>query len=278
MTIDFDQFSDGSARKAERLTERHKRIIVDNCDAFENKKILDIAASNGRWTYAALFAGANYVESIEGRSERAKDAIKFLNDNNFSEKYTANVGDMYDFLYENKSKTFDTVLCLGIYYHVMDHYHFLKLMARLNPQTIIIDSGFVRSFKNIVHIQNEDPESHLNALSIYPGQKSEIVGSVSLGLMIQMAWNLGYSCRPNIWNPKDIKNPSCVQDYMIGKRYTVRLEKMDNFTDPDWQKYWKPALECLKGDFVRLFDRETHNEQVDDRARQPNEAAEFSII
>lgn len=276
--LDFNLFSDGNEGIANRLRERHKRIIVANLDAIQNKKVIDIAANNGRWTYAALAAGATSVLSIEGREERVADAIRFLDRLGFSEKYQASVGDMYDFLYDNRGTRVDTVFCLGIYYHVMDHSHFLRQMARMNPTTIIIDSAFVRSFRNSVHVQTENPSLHLNALSLYNGQKAEPVGFISLGLMIQMAWNLGYTCRPVTWDPIDIENPDDVHDYMMGRRFTLRLEKMSGHYDKNWMSHWRTALVALNAKFEQLFNIDTHDLVSDDRARRPVENSQFTIL
>ena len=93
--------------------------------------------------------------SIEGRKAGGRRK-KFLDELGYAGRYQAHAGDMFDFLYDYKSEKFDTVLCLGIYYHVMDHSHLL-VDCRMRPETIIIDSGFVRSFRNTVHVQTEDP-------------------------------------------------------------------------------------------------------------------------
>ncbi|MCK8464410.1 class I SAM-dependent methyltransferase [Aliiroseovarius sp. S1339] len=278
MELNFADFADNKPHLRDRMDERSKRIVVENLDAFQNKSVLDIAANNGRWTYAAALAGASHVTSIEGRAERVADAKDFLTKHGCIDKVSLNTGDMYDFLFENKGKNFNTVLCLGVYYHVMDHSLFLKMMTQLDPQTIIIDSGFVRSFRSQVHVQYEDPSLHLNALANYEGQKYEPVGFISLGLMIQLAWNLGYSCRPVVWDPKDVGNKNAVHDYMIGKRYTLRLEKMDGHYDADWKTHWQKALVALDPSFENLFDKETHDPASDERSRYPQRHFPFTFL
>lgn len=276
----FNKFSDGNRENENRLGERYKHIISKNLDAIKGKRILDIASNNGRWTYAALNSSAAHVTSIEGRQERVDDAIKFLGELGFnSDKYSAYCGDMYDFLYENKdSLNVDTVFLLGVYYHIMDHYHLLKSIARLNPKTIIIDSGFVRSFRNSIHVQFEDPRKHLNALTVFKDQASEPVGFVSLGLMIQMAWNLGYNCRPVVWDPKNIHDKPCVQDYLMGRRFTLRLDYTGCHYDPEWKEHWKIALTMIKPDFDKLFDRSTHDGMTDVRAKNPLAHQVFTVL
>jgi hypothetical protein len=143
---------------------------------------------------------------------------------------------------------------------------------------IIIDSGFVRSFRNSVHIQTENPNEHLNALNVYEGQQKEVVGFVSLGLMIQMAWNLGYSCRPIVWDPKEINNRNCVHDYMMGRRFTLRLDRTLKFTDASWKDKWRDALFTLDPKFLGLLDRKTHDALTDDRVRLPFANTEFTVM
>ena len=72
--MNFNIFDDGNEDNAFRLQERCTRIINSNLDAIKGKSVLDIAANNGRWSYAALAHGAKKLVSIEGRKERVDDA------------------------------------------------------------------------------------------------------------------------------------------------------------------------------------------------------------
>ena len=96
--------------------------------------------------------------------------------------------------------------------------------------------------------------------------------------MIQLAWNLGYNCRPVIWDPSEVAEPKPVQDYLMGRRYTLRLQKIDGNTDDQWKEHWEPALAAIKPEFVKLLDVKTHDSQSDDRARRPIETAQFTIL
>jgi len=278
MKSNLAHFDDGNKKISARLLERKKRIIDANLDAISGKTIVDLASNNGRWSYAAIEAGATKVISIEGRQERIDDAKQYFSDLKVSDKIETNCGDMYHWLFENADLRPDTVFCLGIYYHIMDHYFLLKQIANLQPKTVIIDSGFVRSFRNSVHVQLENPDRHLNALKVHPDQQAEFAGFVSLGLMIQMSWNLGYSCRPVIWDPAELDSPSSVQDYLMGRRYTLRLEKMDGHIDSDWKSSWRSALKALNPKFEILLDKEQHDFRIDDRVRSAMKSMEFSIM
>jgi len=274
---DITIFDDNNPRIGLRLNERLKRIVDANKDAFDGKTLIDLAANNGRWSYAAVAAGAKHVHSIEWRQERIDDALGYFKTLGVSDKISTNQGDMFRWL-DNFQGDVDTVLCLGVYYHIMDHYMLLRKMAAVDPTVIIIDSGFVRSFRNSVHIQLEDPSAHLNTSGVFEGQTVELVGFVSLGLLIQMSWNLGYSCKPVVWNPKTIPDPSVVQDYMMGRRYTVRLDKMDGNRDSNWAGAWREALVTLNPKFELLMDKKTHDLMVDTRAKDGLGSSEYSIF
>ena len=262
-------FGDGNPSIVERLGERHKRIITANLDAFDGASVLDLASNNGRWSYAALNAGAAKVTSIEGRAERVEMAQGIFRQLGLANRVDCHTGDMFRWLWAHENDRFDTVLCLGVYYHITDHYGFLKQIARTQPKTIIIDSGFVRSFRNGVFIMTENPRQHKNALPTHKGQVQEFAGSVSLGMMIQMAWNLGYNCRPVVWDPKEVDAPLTVIDYLTGIRFTLRLDKMEGFRDADWQSHWRDALGRLSPDFVHLVDPTLHDVVAESVTRSP---------
>lgn len=272
------EFSSANPTILARLQERHKRIIDANADAIAGKRVLDLASNNGRWSYGALAAGAKSVTSVEGRPDKVEEARQIMEKLGIAGDCTFHVGDIYDWLYENRGAAVDTIFCLGIFYHIMDHYRLLTLMARTAASTIIIDSGFVRSFRNSVHVQLEDPAAHRNALPKFEGQRAEFAGFVSLGLMIQMAWNLGFSCRPITWAPAEVEDREAVHDYMIGRRYTLRLDRTGAHQDTDWKASWHSALVALNPRFANLFDRKTHDSAVDDRVRRPFESMQFSVM
>jgi hypothetical protein len=272
------EFAPENERNFARLQERHRRIIDGNIDLLANRRIIDLACSNGRWSYASVVAGAKFVIGVEGREEKAQEAEAILKKLEVEERYRFEVGDIFDWLYLNREEPADTILCLGVYYHIMDHYRLLTLMAKTSASAIIIDSGFVRSFRNGVHVHMEDPDAHWNALPRFSGQQVEFAGFVSIGLMIQMAWNVGFNCRPILWDPKEVTDKKAVSDYMMGRRFTLRLERTGEHFDKDWRESWYKALVTLDAKFAKLFDRKTHDRVVDEWVSQPFKSMHFSVL
>lgn len=270
MDVDFHDFGE-TPRARNRLAERHKRIVDANIEHIRGKSVLDLASNNGRWCYAACAAGARKVQGVEGRAEKAAEGLELIAKNGFGGSCAIDVADIYDWLFANQQERFDTIFCLGIYYHVLDHNLLLKLMARVQPECIIIDSGFVRSFDLLVHIQTENPSLHLNALPAYPNQDQEMVGIVSLGMVQRMAWKCGYRVEPVIWNPTEVEDKTSVHDYLKGLRYTLRLRKMTGHIDDDWKTRWRPALKALNPKFESLVDEPATLIGVDPRAKSLKE-------
>lgn len=256
-----------SERQEARLAERHKHIIEANVSHFIDKSVVDLACNNGRWSYAAAIAGAKHVQGVEGRPEKVEEARALVEKLGVADRCTFHAGDMFDWLYANKDQSVDTVLCLGVYYHVMDHYHLLRLISRLKPECIIIDSGFVRSFRSVIHVKTENPSLHSSTLPAFPDQASELVGLVSLGLMNQMSWNCGYRCEPVVWHKKEIANRQPVKDYMAARRFTLKLTRDETLRgyDDQWKERWRPALAALGEKFEALLDPEKAGSIEDER-------------
>src|SRR5262245_21272680 len=59
----------GTKLKPNRFVQRYQAIIHMNKEAFLGARVLDLASHDGRWSMAALDAGAQYIEGVEGRLE-----------------------------------------------------------------------------------------------------------------------------------------------------------------------------------------------------------------
>lgn len=65
---DHPEFLETSSTAAgkDRLNLRHVAIIEEHCKILSGSRVLDIASHDGRWSFAALQAGATHVTGIEG--------------------------------------------------------------------------------------------------------------------------------------------------------------------------------------------------------------------
>jgi len=121
-----------------RLNARHEAIIARNARALAGKRILDIASHDGRWSFAALQAGAAHVIGIEPRQELINSAGEtFRHYGIESSHYSFRTGDVFQCMGDIQA---DVVLCLGFYYHTIRHAELLDLIERTGARLVIVDT------------------------------------------------------------------------------------------------------------------------------------------
>lgn len=121
-----------------RLNSRFDAIIAHNHEFLAGKRVLDIASHDGRWSFAALSAGAAHVHGIEPREELIAHAQATFSHYGVDDtRYSFARGDVFDLL---KGAHYDVVLCLGFYYHTIRHAELLDLIERTGAQLVVIDT------------------------------------------------------------------------------------------------------------------------------------------
>lgn len=190
---------------SERLDERYKRIIKPHIKFIKDKTILDLGCYNGRWSYAALKNGAKYVIGVDGRNNiiLKDDKFKFIQ------------SDVFNINIEEK---IDTIFCLGLFYHIIDHFRFFEIMDSFNPETIILDTHLINTDEHIIRIRKEDNNYELNSLI-------PLCGIASKGTLDYFCEYFDYNIKYIEWNGQVTKN---TWDYFTNdkeKRYTILLRK-----------------------------------------------------
>lgn len=245
MSAAFDESSaftnspgvEGFTDFTQRMLERHKRIIDANVDFIRGRSVLDLASHNGRWSFAALQAGASFVMGVEGRQELINLGRAEFERFDPS-RYRFVRGDIFDLpqiLEREGRKNFDTVFCLGIYYHITDHYRLFRLMRSVNPTTIILDTPFLKTDEPVVRFKVEDPRDP--SMGIREGSPDEsMAGTASLGFLHLAARLSGYDVAFIPWEASDTQYPKPVEEYLDDtkkrRRYTVRLTARPD--KPEW--------------------------------------------
>lgn len=202
-----------------RLNERYKRIIAPNLRDIANRRVLDLGAHDGRWSWAALASGAAFVTGIEGRMVTASRPIPQLSEN-FAGRYRLIAADMFDVLAGFAPGEFDTILCLGVFYHVLNHDLLFSLMARLRPGLIVIDSRMIDTDDLIITLHHEGTENPLNGIG---GLDRVLVGIPSRGTVGALAQIYGYDIRYRDWDAAEIPDHHHVRDYLRRDRFTATL-------------------------------------------------------
>jgi SAM-dependent methyltransferase len=127
-----------------RLNWRHRAMIASNAELLAGARVLDIASHNGRWSMAALEAGAKEVIGIEGRPELVERAEGHFKQNRVPEdRYRFIAGDVFDVLADPDTHDlgrFDVVMCVGFLYHTLRYPELFSGIRRLKPRHLIIDT------------------------------------------------------------------------------------------------------------------------------------------
>ncbi len=135
---------------AERLNARHDAIVGSNPGAFANQRILDIASHDGRWSFAALMAGASHVTGIEPRAELVGNAQATLARYGIArDRYTFLTGDAFAQMASSNLRV-DTVLCLGFFYHTIRHCELIDLIEKTGARDVIIDTEVVPRARDVL--------------------------------------------------------------------------------------------------------------------------------
>lgn len=182
-----------------RMNRRHDFLIKPFVGDLKGARVLDIAAHDGRWSYALAGAGAARVDGVEARAEAASVFATFP-DTEFKGNVSLTVADLFDHLDHlvAQGATYDVVALYGIMYHVMDHFRILRQVKQLQPKLIIIDGEFMRSEHPLIHMVREKTNKNLNAAPQIVGQTTAIVGIPSVGAVERMAQALGLDVD---WSP-----------------------------------------------------------------------------
>lgn len=215
-----------------RLKLRHEAIIGENRDVFEGRRVLDIASHDGRWSFAALQAGAASVVGIEGRPELVDAAnATFAHYGVSPERHRFVAGDVFDVL-AREPWEFDVVLCLGFLYHTLRYNELMASIRRCGPAYLIVDTEVADGTPPRVDIRVEDVGPQRNAVADdYAHAGRVLSGRPTLAGLETIVGAYGFEVeRLSDWaglvrdNPEDAPK---VKNYRRGRRVTMRCATRD---------------------------------------------------
>lgn len=138
--------------------------IIEKCN-FNNKKVLDLACSDGYFSVEACKNGASYVEGIdldEERIERANYVKNYYNYKNID----FHIKDVYQM--DLREQKYDIILCLGLLHRIPDIDALIDKMCS-SDSLIIIETKIWDSKKpELLKKPNETKFNKLNILYHVP--------------------------------------------------------------------------------------------------------------
>jgi hypothetical protein len=184
----------------ERLSSRYEAIVESNRDRLRDARVLDLASHDGRWSLAALEAGAAHVTGIEARADLVRVAIDNM-------KYYGISDDRFSFSKKDinhlvKSKDrYDVVMCLGYFYHTLNHMALFQYISSTTAEYLILDGMVEPGEERVVRIYDEDISAHANGISDMGIRNGRIlVGHPSAPVLGLMLDHVGYDCTFYDWH------------------------------------------------------------------------------
>lgn len=183
---------DRNAGMIQRLEQRHRLIVDPFLPQIEGARVLDVAANDGRWSYALARAGAAEVVGVEAR-QALVDRFAHFPETDVKARVTLRCNDLFAEIEAlvNAGERFDVIALYGILYHIMDHFRLLSLIRRLQPELIIIDGEFIKIDNAMVQVLKEEVTNPLNAVTDIEGITHTVVGVPSRRAIGFMAEALG---------------------------------------------------------------------------------------
>ena len=228
----YDRFYETSETSVQpwRLNLRYEAIFEENRDAFAHARVLDIASHDGRWSFAALQAGAAHVTGIEARPELVEEALENLRTYGIGDDRVEFVtGDVFSVM-ATADQPVDVVLCLGFFYHTLRYPELWKRMAQSTPQTMIIDTEvYPGSSEALIRVTDEPMSRQGNAVADdFSAPDLVLTGRPTVNALRLMAQAYGYRLtKLSDWAALLRDNPQAdgIGDYRKGKRVTLRFDR-----------------------------------------------------
>ena len=177
---------------------RFNLIVLQNKKHFSNKNILDLGSNLGYFSLFSLYSGCKNVKGIDVRSSKleiSKFICKKAGYTNFSFE-EKNINDFP--LLDTTLKDIDTILCLGLIYHVSNHYQLLTQLTNSKASCIIIDNSeqpeYVKSGYPHIHWKFDDLTGEDGKMRGYMKDKDKVlVGKPNQAwidvAMTELGWN-----------------------------------------------------------------------------------------
>jgi len=224
---DYPRFTQTSQTAADqtRLNLRHKAIIEANSDALTGARVLDIASHDGRWSFAALKAGAKHVTGVEAREHLVAHARS-----TFTE-YGADAAT-YDlvradvFRYLTQPPKVDVVLCLGFLYHTLRYPELFHGIRATGARHLVVDTMVTKSKAAVIDVIADRTHVEANAVADeFSAGRKALAGFPSAAALDTMLGTYGYKLESRFdWDTIVPERPrrGAVRDYANGRRITVR--------------------------------------------------------
>ena len=197
----------------DRLNARYFALIHENRARIEGARVLDLASHDGRFTFAALRAGAARVVGIEHDPRLVQAATEHLDHYGVArERYEFVAGDLFECI--RTSEPCDVVFVFGILYHVNDHMRLLTELAELDARTMIFDTNVSTKPDAVIELRAPIAGSP-------PPPGSQLEGWPTRAALEAMWSSFGWTYEFFDWRGAGLADHPKLDDYAGGRRVTA---------------------------------------------------------
>ena len=197
----------------DRLNARYVALIHENRARIEGARVLDLASHDGRFTFAALQAGAQRVVGIEHDPRLVQAATEHLSHYGIArERYDFVAGDLFECI--RRSGPCDVVFVFGILYHVNDHMRLLAELAATDARTMIFDT-------NVSTMPGAVIELRAPIAGSPPPPGSQIEGWPTRTALESMWSSFGWTYEFYDWRASGMTDHAKLDDYAGERRLTA---------------------------------------------------------
>jgi SAM-dependent methyltransferase len=214
-----------------RLNERYEAMFAGNRDILDGARVLDLASHDGRYSFAALKAGAAHVTGVEVRQElidKAQETFAFYGQE--PETYRFVCGDIFEVLAREEFEV-DVVFCLGYLYHTYRHTELMYRLHHLAPKHLIVDTMVTPDTQPSCKVVREpDPEDIRSAAQDAWSVDRVLVLRPSVPALQILLRNYGFDIESMYdWKSRLAGRPVMpgLEGYAKGQRATVRCRSRE---------------------------------------------------
>ena len=197
----------------DRLNARYYALIHENRARIAGARVLDLASHDGRFSFAALRAGAARVVGIEHDPRLVRAATEHLRHYGVPrEQYEFVAGDLFECI--RASEPCDVVFVFGILYHVNDHMRLLTELADLDARTMIFDTNVSTKPDAVIELRAPIAGSP-------PPPGSQLEGWPTRAALEAMWSSFGWTYEFFDWRAAGRSDHPKLDDYAGGRRLTA---------------------------------------------------------
>jgi LPS sulfotransferase NodH/SAM-dependent methyltransferase len=207
-----------------RSRQLFKVIVEQNLSIFENARVLDFPSIDGRWSLAALDAGAACVVGVEPLPRLAARAARTFAELDISQNlYQFINADVYSALASFEPEAFDLIMCVR-FLERFDLHRIFQQLRRLRPRFVILDTGIAPGRGPILRFALRMPEiAGSNVVRQHSGT-GNLIATPSEDLVAFMCDAYGFHFHRIDWHAVGITDWIGVHEYERGQRGTFLLE------------------------------------------------------